>query len=761
MKYLGTRFFLCVSLFCFLVASVGLSAPVASPASSVSPVSKGLLECARVFDSFMVIPHGKKVPVWGKALPLAEVEVEFKGQKLTAKADSEGAWSVELAPLKPDSKGALLKVSSGGEVKEFKDVLVGEVWLASGQSNMAFKMSQFGDTKEAIAQSAHPEIRLMNLYCNFYARPNGFKKEVYDQIIKDGVYSGTWALCDPSSVARNSAVAYFFAKALQKEIKMPVGIICNAVGGTWMESWLPREVVEREEKYAPLRDGVSWLEDKTLPNWSRTRAGQEVRGLMKEGVEKPKHPYAPTLLFEEGTREFAPFPVTGVIWYQGESNAEGDMTRNTPLMKEMIEGWRAVFKQEKLPFLMVQLPRINSQEPMRLLWPEFRESQQEVASQLEGVELVCAYDLGGKNSDVHPARKAEVGARLADVALNKVYGQTDKPLSSQVIKVVPRGKNILLETNATSLKTLDGKEPMGFEVAGEKTQYYPAKATLMGGKIALTSPDVAAPVAVRYLWSVYGEPNLVNEKGLPLFPFRSTKEVKEEPASPWGKFPKGRKVKVACIGDSITFGYGIKEEAKRYPQMLGTLLGERFEVKNFGNSGKTAGDYPSEKSRGRWYGDTPQFKAAADYKADIYICNLGINDTGNWWDPALFEEGYKTIVKTLSGKRQPAFIVWGKLGPDYRGAVGQKTFPGNVFEGFKFNVQDNKSALNRPEAEKIIGKMAKSLKLAPLDAYKVMAKEPACYPDGLHPNEEGARKIAEFTYKFLAPAYKLPALPKK
>lgn len=214
--------------------------------------------------------------------------------------------------------------------------------------------------------------------------------------------------------------------------------------------------------------------------------------------------------------------------------------------------------------------------------------------------------------------------------------------------------------------------------------------------------------------------------------------------------------KVACVGDSITFGYQIPNRGSHnYPKYLGELLGPDFEVRNFGNSGKTCGDYPGEKPRRRWYGDNAEHKAASDWQADVYICNLGINDTGAWWDEKLFVEGYETLINGWFGNRKNVpLMMWTKLAPDFRGKIGEKTFPGNVFEPeFKFPLRDNGSAAKRPTAEKLLAKLAKKRKAHAMDAYSPLAAHPEFYlNDGLHPNAAGAKRIAEFTFAELVKA---------
>ncbi len=209
------------------------------------------------------------------------------------------------------------------------------------------------------------------------------------------------------------------------------------------------------------------------------------------------------------------------------------------------------------------------------------------------------------------------------------------------------------------------------------------------------------------------------------------------------------KTKIACVGDSITFGHGISQrETQSYPYFLQQMLGEEFEVVNFGNSGKTAGDYPSQKPRGRFYGDTNEHQKAVAFGGDVYICNLGINDTGSWWDAGLFVKGYDDLIAQWRANRKNVkLFMWTQLAPDFRGPVGRKAFPGNVFApDFRFPLVDNGSSAKRPEAEKLLAQIAAKNKAVAIDALTPLENHPEFYsPDGLHPNAAGAKRLAQLT----------------
>lgn len=219
--------------------------------------------------------------------------------------------------------------------------------------------------------------------------------------------------------------------------------------------------------------------------------------------------------------------------------------------------------------------------------------------------------------------------------------------------------------------------------------------------------------------------------------------------------------KIACVGDSITFGSGLKPGDARYPQVLAALMGPEFDVKGFGNPGKTAGDYPGQT--GRWYGSTKEHQQALDFKADVYVSNLGINDTGRWWDPKLFAKGYDDLFKAWKSANPKAkLFAWGLLGPDYRGPLNKKAFPGNCYPDVRqYAKSDNGSAANRPEAEKLIASVARRHKAALFDALHPLSDHPEWYKDGLHPTAEGARRIAEITFAKLVKSLKIKQpLPK-
>ena len=301
-----------------------------------------------------------------------------------------------------------------------------------------------------------------------------------------------------------------------------------------------------------------------------------------------------------------------------------------------------------------------------------------------------------------------------------------------------------------------GSNVSGFSIMDTRRgEAQPVTASIKGDHviIKLQSHASLANIAQFAAISYSGNNLLAADTQEPFAPYQSRKSINKR-AIPLGEFPVVGKYKIACIGDSITAGAGIANPKNRYPYLLGEKLGERFEVRNFGNSGRTAGDYPSQRARKRWWGAVPQYQAAIDFDADLYICNLGINDTGAWWDPKLFESGYSHIIEGMRSNRNANFLAWGKLGPDFRGPIGEKTYPGNISSKYTFNKKDNGSAKNRPAVEKIIKKLSRQQKFALIDAYTPVKNHVESYKkDGLHPTEEGCDQIADFSYDWVMKKY--------
>ena len=484
----------------------------------------------RVFGSHMVLPHGKNVPVSGTAEPNKEISVTFGGATLKTKADSKGNWTVTLPPMQPKAAGQTLTASQNGKTATLKDVLVGEVWLASGQSNMLFRLDQTPTGRQQdIAASADPELRIFNNVPQAHTAGKAYTDKDFDSLTTDSFYKGSWAVSSPQSSAPTSAVAYYFAKKLRQELGIPVGIIHSSLGGSEMAAWIPQSVINSNGSLRSLR-GNDWLQSPLVSAWVRGRARQNIAPRLKDG--SPNHPFKPAFLYESGISWITGFPISGIIWYQGESDAEIiDNEQNAMLLGTLISSWRKAFSNPSLPFLMVQLPRINDKSALRAGWPEFREVQDRIANTLPKVYSVNTIDLGSVNSDVHPPDKQPVGERLADTALNKIYGRKTPCEGPSFKAAKAQGNKLLIQMgHAAGLTTRDGQPPAHFEIAGADGVYHPAEAKIISARdnavIQLTSPDVKSPKEARYCWAPFVTPNLVNGAGLPARAFRTNSSVK-------------------------------------------------------------------------------------------------------------------------------------------------------------------------------------------------------------------------------------------
>lgn len=366
------------------------------------------LEFARPFGDFMVLPCSQPVPVWGNGDAGSEVRVSFDGSTQSARCSDDGMWKLTLPARQPSAQGHELVLTDGNTRIVLKDVLVGEVWLFSGQSNMDFPLSKaIGGKQEAQAADGFPAIRLLNLT----GAPTGnspYTPEDFARLNVKEHFKGQWAIASASCASGISAVAWWTAKAIHQRKGIPIGVVENAVGGSGAEAWLPREVLASRAEYKGLLEDT-WIGHEKIGAWARGRARQNL-GTRLDAM----HPFRPGFLYESGVRAWSGFPFAGVAWYQGETNAEiPDDAWNERMITDLITGWRAALHQKDLPFHMVQLPRIGGNDPLRAHWPQFREVQARAAKRLHGVRLIVTQDLGWDSPDVHPPDKKPVAERLA------------------------------------------------------------------------------------------------------------------------------------------------------------------------------------------------------------------------------------------------------------------------------------------------------------------------------------------------------------
>jgi len=472
-----------------------------------------------VIASHMVLQRDIPIPIWGWAEPGEEVTVSIGGDKAAVKADENGNWMVRLPQMKAGGPHKLT-IAGKNEIA-LTDVMVGEVWIGSGQSNMQWNLTATQNGGQEIATAKYPNIRL-------YLVPN-----VLSGVPMKNV-NATWKQCSPATAPPFSAVLYLFGRHLHKELDVPVGLIASSWGGSRIEPWTPIpgfESVDRLRAIALSIHGAnrSYLRAlKKSPNvpkdWLARAQKASVRGLPLPGAGAlPPHPYAgwasPTSMYNAMINPIVPFGCRGAIWYQGESNM-GEGMLYYYKTKALVQGWRKMWGQKKLSFYWAQIAPFNyGGDPHRL--PRLWEAQT-AAMAIPDTGMAVLTDIGNPG-DIHPRNKQDVGKRLALWALAKDYGK-------DVVHFGPLYKSMKIEGNkirvsfdhvGSGLELRHGTEPDWFEIAGDGG-FVKARAVIDGDAVLVSSDEVAKPMAVRFAWHQLAMPNLRNKEGLPACPFRTT-----------------------------------------------------------------------------------------------------------------------------------------------------------------------------------------------------------------------------------------------
>lgn len=472
------------------------------------------LKVSALFGDNACIQAGRPVAVWGWGNPGNNVTVSLGDSSADTVVEQSGRWKVQLDPVKAGGPFKLV-IKSGSDTIESENILAGEVWLASGQSNMFWPLERAEGGENAIAAAANDQIRL-------------FRCEIEPSFEEATDPRGKWEVCGPDSARAFSGVAYFFGKDLQKQLKVPVGLIQTALGGTPIEGWLPPEVWEEDKDFARIRKVQEDLADNHM-----RKKYERLLAAWKRGGSKPdKKPAAPdyasvdqndpSVCFNVGIAPIAPYGIAGFLWYQGEWNTSRASDYGK-LLETLVTRWRGLWGSGDLPFYVVQLPSIGAkpaEEPVELKshWAALREKQADVLK-LENTGLVVTMDVGG---ELHPPYKRQVGERLARWALANAYGKKVQFSGPVLGKAEPSdGRLELTFDHAEDLVMRPVGKRSGFAVAGDDKVYHPADAVVQGSKVKLSSPAVPEPKYVRYLWAQNPSVTLFNGEGLPAAPFRT------------------------------------------------------------------------------------------------------------------------------------------------------------------------------------------------------------------------------------------------
>lgn len=467
----------------------------------------GGLSMSSLYADYMVLQRDVPLDIHGTANTGEKITVEIGGQKASATADNQGKWSVVLSPIQA-AEDLTLTITAGKQRKVFSHVAVGEVWLCSGQSNMAFMLCQAESGKQDIAAADDPQLRLFDMKGRWETYDVAWPASCLDSLNHlQYFHETTWQPSTPTSASRFSAVGYYYGRMLRQKLGVPVGLICNAVGGAPTEAWVDRNSLETS--FPNILS--NWLQNDFIQDWVRGRAA---KNLTNDQTKLGRHPYEPCYLYESGILPLQQYPIKGVIWYQGESNAH-NKDAHAKLFSLLVNGWRQNWNNPDMPFYFVQLSSLN-----RPSWPWFRDSQLRLMKEISNTGMAVSSDHGD-SLDVHPRCKQPVGERLARWALAKTYGQHITP-SGPVFSSVTRQADALIVSflYADGLQTSDGKAPSCFEIAEEDGLFHPATATIEGCKVRLTSPTIKHPRYVRYAWQPFTRANLVNADQLPASTFR-------------------------------------------------------------------------------------------------------------------------------------------------------------------------------------------------------------------------------------------------
>lgn len=469
----------------------------------------GGLRMPELFTDNMVLQYGQEIEIHGKADAGEKVKVSIGKQELHAVAAADGNWSVKLRPLEAGGPYTLA-VSTEKKKLTYHNVLAGEVWLCSGQSNMEFYLNWSATAGQDVPKAANDNIRFFDMKARWRTDAKEWDISVLDSLNRLQYYQDTeWTVCSPETAGNFSAVAYYFGKRLQDSLQVPVGLVCNAIGGSPTEAWVDRSTLEHQFP-AILHN---WPRNGFIQDWVYGRA---ILNVKKSTYKQQRHPYEPCYLYEAGIRPLERFPIKGVIWYQGESNAH-NREAHEKLFKLLVESWRKNWNDADMPFYFVQLSSID-----RPSWPWFRDSQRRLMQEIAHTGMAVSSDRGD-SLDVHPKRKREIGERLAAWALNKTYGY------KEVLPSGPLYRSVRFDGNtawvsldyADGMTTSDGLPIRSFELSGSDGLFYPAQAVIENGNIKVWSEKVRKPTAVRYGWQPFTRANLVNNAGLPASTFRT------------------------------------------------------------------------------------------------------------------------------------------------------------------------------------------------------------------------------------------------
>ena len=472
----------------------------------------GGLKLPAIYSSNMVIQRDKPFVLRGTANAGRKITATLGKEKQRTTTEPDGSWEITFKARKATSEPLTLTVNDKETEITLTDILVGEVWLCSGQSNMVFMLRQATNAQANIDEAlTKKNLRVYDMRPRVYTDAVLWDSTSLAALNRLDYYVPTqWAALTPDNAPHFSAIAYHFGAMLADSLDIPVGLICNAVGGAPIESFIDRKTIEFHPELVDIL--TDWKRNDRIQDWVRGRGAYNIQ-LSKNPMQR--HPYEPCYLYEAGIAPLAGFPLRGVIWYQGESNAHNVELFATEF-PALVSSWRRAWNDEEMPFHFVQLSSIN-----RPSWPHFRDVQRQLAEEIDHCEMAVSSDKGD-SLDVHPRDKRPIGERLGRIALHHDYGYKKLvPSGPAILSAKNRGKSIVLTLDyAKEMRAADGTSLRTFEIADEHGLYYPAdEIEIKGNTIRLQSKQVKRPIRARYGWQPFTRANLVNGEGLPASTF--------------------------------------------------------------------------------------------------------------------------------------------------------------------------------------------------------------------------------------------------
>ena len=465
------------------------------------------LKLGAVFSDHMVLQRNKPIVIYGKSKPGDLVEVVFFSKKLSTITNGSGQWKVAFPALKQGGPFEITVLANDQKIV-LNDILIGDVWLCSGQSNMEFQLkdSETGP-QELERKDFNSQIRLFRMGSLVSTGDFSWDSATLEKVNQFEFFSGNWKVLDATSAASFSAIGYYFGKKIAESEKVPIGLIQAALGGSPTESWIDRSLLESDKQFAGMF--VNWQNAENVMEWCRERAAVNISNA-KTGEQK--HPYQPGYNFQAGIAHFTNFPIAGVIWYQGESNVF-NVPLHARLLEIMVKNWRQEWGYE-FPFYYVQLSGID-----RPLWPEFRDSQRRMLKIIPNSGMAVSYDLGD-SLNVHPIRKKEIGDRLAAIARRDFYHKNIIASGPVPEKAYERNGEIILEfSSAKELLTTGNAALSGFETLDSGGKRSLAKAVIKRNTVRIRISPGENIKTVLYAYQPFTRANLCNEAGFPASTF--------------------------------------------------------------------------------------------------------------------------------------------------------------------------------------------------------------------------------------------------